>query len=178
MVSLFLSTIATPSRVRAAWAVVLLLMASPAILAQYCASQRPGASAGSAVAPSMARSTDVSRAAAEIIQLAGGTNKTMFLWGWRDSLYVETQLPRALRTHSVHILNGMFGNNPLYKEQLVEEFRKDRPGIVVDVIHPSSFRYDDREKYGLHLFPELERLIGEQYNFIGEIDGLRIYRLR
>jgi hypothetical protein len=114
----------------------------------------------------------------EIIMSAIGNKKpNIFVWGWKDSIYVEAKLPRTVATNTSLILSCKY-NCDYYVKQMVNELGNDPPAVFVDAIEPTAFAYTDRSKYGFDLIPEIKDFVEKHYVFTNEVDGVKVYRLR
>ena len=48
--------------------------------------------------------------------------------------------------------------------------------IFSEAIGPSAFAYHDRQMYGLETFPELSRLVAQDYRLVYDSDSLRLFQ--
>jgi hypothetical protein len=100
------------------------------------------------------------------------------MWGWQAQVYVETGLVQGTRdAHSAYQLN----HTPLrefYRDRYMRDMSRRRPAWFVDAVGPEGFGYQDRTIDGHETFPALAAFIRENYDYVGEEGGLRIYRLR
>ena len=63
-----------------------------------------------------------------------------------------------------------------YRERYLKEFKESDPQVFVDVI--GLFMYGNRELFGWETFPELKKIIEENYVLVEETPKFRIYATR
>lgn len=104
-------------------------------------------------------------------------NTAIYIWGWRDSLYVDTGLQPAIRTNMFKLL-PLFRNVAYHRDQIAKELDRVRPALIIDAIAPSSFRLSNREEYGIELYPELADFVHKNYALAAVVDDVRVYALK
>jgi hypothetical protein len=104
---------------------------------------------------------------------------TLAMWGWRPQLYVETGLPQGTReAQTERQLSLDPAVQAYYLNRYLRDLRQKSPAWFVDAVGPAGFGYQDRARHGHETLPELAREIGAHYEFLAEIEHLRIYRRR
>lgn len=100
------------------------------------------------------------------------------MWGWQAQLYVETGMPQGTReAHTAYQLNpGELRS--FYRDRYLRDMTRRRPEWFVDAVGPQGFGYTNREVDGHETFAELAAFVRENYAFVTEAGGLRIYRLK
>ena len=111
-----------------------------------------------------------------IMSTIGSKKPNIFVWGWKDSIYVEAKLPRTVITNAAMILSCKY-NCEYYVKQMVNELANDPPAVFVDAIVPTGIAYTDRSKHGFDLIPEMKDFVEKHYIFTNEVNGVRVYRL-
>lgn len=106
----------------------------------------------------------------------GDDRQNIFVWGWKDSIYVEAKLPRRIITNTAMIFSCK-DNCKYYINQIINELNNDPPVVFIDAIVPTGIAYTDRAKHGYDLIPEIKDFVTNNYIFTVEINGVRIYRL-
>lgn len=109
-----------------------------------------------------------------IRQLAA-PGQTMTIWGWFYRLHVETGLPMATRTTPMHI----FGQPQLketYLNAFVEEFTRAKPDFFVEAVGPGMELFNNKKIYGVGAYPQVKRILEENYELLGNNDALRLFR--
>ncbi|MFM7476158.1 MAG: hypothetical protein ACKO2T_10620 [Microcystis aeruginosa] len=99
--------------------------------------------------------------------------ESMAVWGWASELYVDTGLIQATRA-------GVMGpfKSPLQQyffKQYADDLINSNAKLFVDAVAPRMFFFTDRETQGHEVFPEIARVINENYRLVDEVQGVRIY---
>jgi hypothetical protein len=103
---------------------------------------------------------------------------TLAVWGWRPELYVETQLPQAIREA---LTEAQLNDNPqreYFRGRILADLRANRPAFFVDSVGPADFILKDRATQGHEILPALAEYIRQEYR---EVDGhgeFRVYLRR
>jgi hypothetical protein len=100
---------------------------------------------------------------------------SMVVWGWQCRYYVEAGLAQG--TAENHSERCIF-EHPLrnqYRERYINDIRRNKPTVFIDAVGPNSLWVQDRETQGYEIFPELASYIDENYSYIGEINGDRLF---
>ena len=121
--------------------------------------------------------SDVGRA---LLGLAPAQSQ-MAVWGWANELNIETGFVQASR---YGITVWQIEPNPR-REAFIAEFVKDiqasRPALFVDAMSAHRFYFQfitDRESRRHDHTPAVAKLVSEDYEFLSELRGVRIYRRR
>lgn len=102
---------------------------------------------------------------------------TLAMWGWHPQLYVETGLPQGTREAQTERHLSLDPTvQDYYLNRYLRDLREKSPAWFVDAVGPRGFGFQDRTRHGHETLPELAREIGEHYEFLAEIEHLRIYR--
>ena len=95
------------------------------------------------------------------------------VWGWSPRIFVEGHLKMASRdTIGERVLEPRF-DQPYYRERYLKEFKESNPQVFVDTI--GLYMYGDRGQFGWETFPELKKIIEENYVQVEQTDDYRIY---
>lgn len=111
----------------------------------------------------------------ELLHELSGGEGSLAIWGWVQSLYVESGLPQATRD-PISFRSMLPG--PLqeyFRRDYLADFRRNRPALFVDVSGPEAFLFTDREKHGHETFPGLAAEVRENYALVRDGNGGRIY---
>lgn len=125
--------------------------------------------------------------AGEYVKSVSGPGEMIYAWGWATPVYYFADRRCASRFLISDFISGrIFGTtntsdsvrnemSAKFLPVLVEDLKKNRPGYFLDTAPSGYFGYD---RFPLSLYPELDRLIKENYTRDSEIDGIVIYRLK
>jgi hypothetical protein len=97
------------------------------------------------------------------------------VWGWRSELYVYSGLPQGTREAHTEWLIEAIPLRDYYRQRFLGDFMRVQPRFFADAVGTGSFTYPDRAKAGHETFAALRELINRDYDYIGEIDTVRIY---
>lgn len=101
------------------------------------------------------------------------------MWGWYSQLYIDTGLPQGTReSQTTRQLDLDPAMRAFYFGRYLRDLRTNRPQWFVDAVGPASLGYHDRALHGHEAIPELADIIAADYEFLGDIENLRIYRRR
>lgn len=103
---------------------------------------------------------------------------TLTVWGWVPRLYVETQMPHGTRES---ITARQLSESPyryIFRERFMRDMARRAPTWFVDSVGPASFGFQDRTVSAHETFPELDALITADYEYLTEINDVRIFRHR
>lgn len=106
------------------------------------------------------------------------TGDTLTVWGWVPRLYVETQIPHGTRES---ITARQLSESPyryIFRERFMRDMTRRTPTWFVDSVGPTSFGFQDRPFFAHETFPELDALITADYEYVTEINQVRIFRHR
>lgn len=104
---------------------------------------------------------------------------TLAIWGWHAQIYVETGLAQGTREAQTERQLGVTAPmQPYYLARYLSDLDTRRPTWFVDAVGPASLGYHDRTVHGHEAFPALAQVIDARYDYVGEIENLRIYRRR
>ncbi len=99
---------------------------------------------------------------------------TVAVWGWFYDVYVHTGRRIPTRTTPMHIF-GIPALREFYLNDYINQLIATQPDIFIDAISPDMFAYDDKAKYGFETVPQLAAFINGNYDFISDINGVRLY---
>jgi hypothetical protein len=100
--------------------------------------------------------------------------ESMAVWGWASELYVDTGLVQATRAGAI----GPLKYSPLQQyffKQYADDLINSNAKLFVDAVAPRMFFFTDRETQGHEVFPEIAKVINENYRLVDEVQGVRIY---
>jgi len=100
---------------------------------------------------------------------------TLAVWGWRPELYVETQLPQAVRDAHTERQMKDSPQRDYFRARFLADVQATPPAFFVDAVGSGGFLYQDRAAAGLETFAELGDFVGRYYELLGEIDSFRLY---
>lgn len=100
------------------------------------------------------------------------------IWGWRSSLYVETGLPQATRLAHTEALLVAGPWQKFYLRRYFEDLQARAPAVFADAAGPGNFRFTDRATTGHEIYPLLRDWLSENYRYVADLDGVRIYARR
>jgi len=117
----------------------------------------------------------------DIVRIVGRLKEpgdALAVWGWRPELYVETQLPQAVR--DAHTERQMKDNpqRPYFRARFLADVEATHPAFFIDAVGRGGFLYQDRAASGLETFAELNDYVGQHYQLLGELDSFRLYLRR
>ncbi|HEV7351211.1 hypothetical protein [Telluribacter sp.] len=98
----------------------------------------------------------------------------MVVWGWQNKYYVEAQLPHG--TAENHSERSIYAH-PLretYRARYISDMRRNQPVVFVDAVD-NSLWLGDRATEGFESFPELARLVKQNYHFVGTFEKNLLY---
>lgn len=100
------------------------------------------------------------------------------MWGWHAQVHVETGLPQGTRdAHTAfHLYAGPL--REFYRARYLRDITRNRPRWFVDAVRPQGFGFTQRQVDGHETFAPLADFVASHYEFMDEIEGCRIYRLR
>ena len=101
--------------------------------------------------------------------------ESMAVWGWASELYVDTSLVQATRDSASvwQILPGSL--QEYFLKRYTDDLINSNAKLFVDAVAPRMFGFQDRETHGHEVFPEIARVIKENYRLVDEVQGVRIY---
>ncbi|MBU1821693.1 MAG: hypothetical protein KKG00_09330 [Bacteroidetes bacterium] len=99
----------------------------------------------------------------------------MVVWGWQCQYYVEAQLAQG--TAENHSERSIF-QHPLrdvYRRRYLSDMKRTKPAVFLDAVGKNSLWVQNVATQGHESFPELAEYIEKNYQFLGTIDGTRLY---
>jgi len=99
----------------------------------------------------------------------------MVVWGWQCRYYVEAQLAQG--TAENHSERCIF-QHPLrevYRQRYLSDMKRTCPTVFMDAVGKNSLWVQDVATQGHETFPELGAYIATHYQYLGDIDGTRLY---
>jgi hypothetical protein len=101
--------------------------------------------------------------------------ESMAVWGWASELYVDTGLVTAT-IDSVSLWQILPGSlQEYFLKRYADDLINSNAKLFVDAVAPRMFFFTDRETQGHEFFPEIARVINENYRLVDEVQGVRIY---
>ncbi|MFN7198120.1 MAG: hypothetical protein ACK5UL_00475, partial [bacterium] len=101
--------------------------------------------------------------------------ESMAVWGWASELYVDTGLVPAIRD-SFSLWQIKPGSlQEYFLQRYAEDFINSNAKLFVDAVAPRMFFFTDRQTQGHEVFPEIAKVINENYRLVDEVQGVRIY---
>ena len=100
--------------------------------------------------------------------------ESMAVWGWAPQLYVDTGLIQATRASVIGPLK-YFPLRQYFFKQYADDLINSNAKLFVDAVAPRMIGFKDRETQGHEVFPEIARVIKENYRLVDEVQGVRIY---
>ncbi|TRU36511.1 MAG: hypothetical protein EWV78_08720 [Microcystis aeruginosa Ma_MB_F_20061100_S20D] len=101
--------------------------------------------------------------------------ESMAVWGWASELYVDTGLVTATidSVSPWQILPGSL--QEYFLKRYADDLINSNAKLFVDAVAPRMFFFTDRKTQGHEVFPEIARVIKENYRLVDEVQGVRIY---
>jgi len=116
----------------------------------------------------------LSRIAKTILKYAS-PGESMAVWGWVPELYVDTSIVQATRD-SVPVWQILPGSlQEYFLKRYADDLINSNARLFVDAVAPRMTGFKDRETQGHEVFPEIARVIKENYRLVDEVQGVRIY---
>ncbi|MFM7351647.1 MAG: hypothetical protein ACKO1G_00930, partial [Microcystis aeruginosa] len=101
--------------------------------------------------------------------------ESMAVWGMEPELYVDTGLVQAIRD-SVPIWQILPGSlQEYFLKRYTDDLINSNARLFVDAVAPRMTGFKDRQTQGHEVFPEIARVIKENYRLVDEVQGVRIY---
>jgi len=116
----------------------------------------------------------VASAGQKLRELARPGDK-LTVWGWRPELYVYSGLPQGTREAHTEWLIEAIPLRDYYRQRFLGDFTRVKPRFFADAVGTGSYTYPDRTRASHETFAALRELINRDYDYIGEIDTVRIY---
>jgi hypothetical protein len=93
--------------------------------------------------------------------------RSLAVWGWKPSLYVDFGLPPATRNAVYAFLTDGNPNQEFLRAAFMDDLRKSRPEVIVDV---EDFVYRGARQTAPETFPALEGYLEQNYVEAGNAD--------
>ncbi|MFN9368560.1 MAG: hypothetical protein ACK6CT_07300 [Planctomycetia bacterium] len=112
------------------------------------------------------------------------------VWGWQSSYHVYAQLPQGWPGYNPALMRvpretlsplqrTLFNADPVANDFLAREtladFRRQRPAFVIDATGPNAAIFRDRDRFGLHAWPEFAALVNADYRLVFSSPVDRLY---
>jgi hypothetical protein len=111
----------------------------------------------------------------QAIQRYCAPHDTLVVWGWRSELYVSSaRAPGTRHMDSILEIDGSY-DPEYFRTVYLEDFRRSRPAVFVDAVGPGDYYYTDPSVAGYETFPALRAEVDGNYDFVGPIDGARLW---
>jgi hypothetical protein len=163
-----LGTLVSSTRLRGSMvALVFALLALPAF-------HRFGSGRNAAIEAQLPGTFSVRNAGRHLRSLAQ-TGDSLTVWGWCAELHVYSGLPQGTREAHTQWLIDPVPQREYYRQRFLADLARNRPRFIADAVGPHRFNYTDRSTAGHETFPPFAALMAEHYQFIGELDGVRLY---
>lgn len=112
---------------------------------------------------------------AKIINQAKSDTDRMAVWGMSPRYYVETSLLQSTREAiSYHQLLES-PQQRYYLQRYVADLKISEPKFFLDTVSPAHWFFKDRNIYGYENYPEVKKIIDDNYRLIDDVDGVRIF---
>ena len=121
----------------------------------------------------MNRKSEVAKKIREYAQ----PNERMTIWGWMNHYYVETGLIQGTRQADSDAQISGSKQQDYYLKKYVSDLIRNKPVIFVDAVGPKSFHFNNAAQRHDN-FPIVKAVIDAAYDFVAEIEGVRIYVLK
>jgi hypothetical protein len=102
--------------------------------------------------------------------------ESMAVWGWAAELYVDTNTIMGVRYAMTQWEIVPHPQQKYFMQRYIDDIVKSQPAVFVDAVSPKMFYYHDRQTEGHEAFPELARVVAQNYKLVDEVDGVRIYK--
>jgi 4-amino-4-deoxy-L-arabinose transferase-like glycosyltransferase len=113
-------------------------------------------------------------------------NATLFVWGYSPIVYYYSRMIPASRFVvmpqsglTTYISGNQKGNLGAIKNKhwdwFMEDLKKNDATYIIDTAPSGIYRWD---RYPIRNYPRLQQLLRTKYDFIGEMEGMNIYRNR
>ena len=99
----------------------------------------------------------------------------MTVWGYVPRIHVQTRLKQATRIAHTEYQLRSWPMQPFFRDRFLRDFRQRAPRVFVDAVAPGHFAFTDRSTDGFETWPELAAIIAEQFEWVGEADGCRVF---
>jgi hypothetical protein len=100
----------------------------------------------------------------------------LVVWGWSYGYYVETGSVIGVRTSMEIICDNKFKRlNNYFVSSYAKELGSSHAPVLIDTVAPGQFYFDDRSRFGFHLYPQIATVITEMYLPVKEVEGVMIY---
>ena len=116
-----------------------------------------------------------SHPASQIISQLASDGDSMVVWGWFYRLHVETEIPMGTRTTPMHIF-GIPELSNAYLQAFMQEMNTTKPELFIEAVGPGMKTFTDRNTYGVDAYPEVRKLLDEQYTLLAVFGPMRFYR--
>jgi hypothetical protein len=118
----------------------------------------------------------ISAPASEVLKISQSGGR-MAVWGYKPAYFVETgMLHGTMENVSYYQLR----NSPLkkyYIKRFLRDLERTKPEVFLDVIGPQTWdEYKDRAVYGHEKYRRIHEYISQHYEFVSDVDGVRIYK--
>ena len=112
---------------------------------------------------------------AKTILKYASAGELMAIWGWTPTLYVDTGLIQATRDGASvwQIKPGPLQD--YFVKRYAGDLLKSNASLFVDAVAPGMFFFQDRQRQGHEVFPEIANIIKNNYKFVDEVGGVRLY---
>jgi hypothetical protein len=101
--------------------------------------------------------------------------ESMAVWGLEPELYVDTGVVQATRD-SVPLWQILPGSlQEYFLKRYADDLINSNARLFVDAVAPRMTGIKDRKTHGHEVFPEIARVIKENYRLVDEVQGVRIY---
>jgi hypothetical protein len=99
----------------------------------------------------------------------------MVVWGWQCQYYVEAQLAQG--TAENHSERSIFLHplRDVYRRRYLNDMKRTKPAVFLDAVGRNSLWLQNVSTQGHESFPALADYIARNYQYLGIIDGTRLY---
>ena len=100
---------------------------------------------------------------------------TLAIWGWAPTIYVETQLPQAVRDGHVQRQVEASAQQSYFLRRYRADLERSQPPLFVDLVGPGCGPLEDRSRFAHEVFPDVGAFVLAHYRMVEAIEYARIY---
>lgn len=113
---------------------------------------------------------------AEAIRPYARPNQTMVIWGWANSLHVETGLLLGSRFIPLYFPVVPGPEQVYFLDVYRQDLLTNRPTVIVDAVDMHVI--GDYQAYPIRRYPAIQAILATRYQLVQALDGAKIYVLR
>ena len=112
------------------------------------------------------------------VALHARPGESLAIWGWTNSVYVETGLYQAIRCPTAAREIQPSRHRQFYRDRFLTDFVHARPELFLDSVGPFSLHYRSPALRHETEYPELAAIVRRDYVLIDDMGVGRLYRRR